>query len=150
MRRLLLIGATGVMFLLPGTAAGDAVYHSQHVALHPVAGAPLHTGFVENIHPNGHNVYAHEVYVLNGAQPSASYQVVLLIFPFSTSCSSEPVPVPTAILSTNGSGNGKAQAFFRPADVPPALRGASHGLIWQLSSGGTLVYETSCSAVTLD
>jgi hypothetical protein len=150
MRRFLLICATAAMLMLPGTAAGDAVYHSQHVALHPVAGAPLHSGFVENIHPNGRNVYAHEVYVLNGAQPSTSYQVVLLLFPFSTSCSAEPVAIPTATLTTNGNGNGEADAFFRPADVPPSLRGGSHGLIWQLSSGGTVVYETNCSAVTLD
>jgi hypothetical protein len=150
MRRLLLFAAVGGMLLLPSTAVSDAVYHSQHVALHAVAGAPLRSGFVENIHPNGPQVYAHEVYVLNGAQPSTSYQVVLLIFPFSTSCAGSPAVIPTALLTTNGSGNGKAQAFFRPADVPPALRGGTHGLIWQLSTGGSVVYETSCSPVTLD
>src|SRR5919197_5720925 len=140
MRKLFLAAALVALLALPSGAAGDAVYHSQHLVLHPVGAAPLHSGFVENIHPNGPNVYAHEVYVLNGAQPSANYQVVLLIFPFSTSCSSEPVPIPTATLSTNGSGNGRADAFFRPEDVPPALRGASHGLFWQLSSGGTVIY----------
>jgi hypothetical protein len=150
MRRLLLVAAAGSMLLLPGTAAGDRGYHSQHVALHPVGGAPLRSGFVENIHPNGPQVYAHEVYVLNGAQPSTSYQVVLLIFPLSTSCAGSPAAIPTAQLSTNGSGNGKAQVFFRPADVPTALRGRTHGLIWQLSTGGSVVYETSCSPVTLD
>ncbi len=150
MRRLLLVAAAGSMLLLSNTAAGDAVYHSQHVVLHPVGGAPLRSGFVENIHPNGPQVYAHEVYVLNGAQPSTSYQVVLLLFPFSTTCAGSPAAIPTALLTTNGSGNGKAQAFFRPADLPPALRGGSHGLIWQLSTGGMVVYETSCSPVTLD
>jgi hypothetical protein len=150
MRKLLVIGAAGALLLFAGTAAGDAVYHSQHIALHPVAGARLHSGFVENIHVNGPEVYAHEVYVLNGAQASTSYQVVLLIYPFSTSCSSAPVAIPTATLTTNGHGNGKAQAFFQPADVPPPLRGASHGLIWQLLRGGTVVYETSGALVTLD
>jgi hypothetical protein len=150
MRRLLLLAATGGMLLLPSPAAGDAVYHSQHLALNPVGGAPLRSGFVENIHPNGPQVYAHEVYVLNGAQPNTSYQVVLLIFPLSTSCAGSPIAIPTAQLSTNASGNGKAQVFFRPADVPPALRGGTHGLIWQLSAGGSVVYETSCSPVTLD
>jgi len=87
-------------------------------------------------------VYAHEVYVLNGAQPSTSYQVVLLLFPFSTSCAGSPAAIPTALLSTNRSGNGKAQVFFRPADIPPAFHGGTHGLIWQLSTGG--------SPVTLD
>jgi hypothetical protein len=150
MRKLLLLAAAGATLVFSDSAVGDAVYHSRHVALQPVAGAPLQSGFVQNIHANGPNVYAHEVYVLNGAQASTTYQVVLLIFPFSTSCSSEPATIPTAILRTNGHGNGKAQAFFQPTDVPPPLRGSSHGLIWQLSSGGTIVYETSCSAVTLD
>jgi hypothetical protein len=72
MRRLLLVAAALSVLLLPGTAAGDAVYHSHHVALHPVGGAPLRSGFVENIHPNGPQVYAHEVYVLNGAQPDTT------------------------------------------------------------------------------
>src|SRR5919197_6503360 len=136
MRKALFVVALGAMFVLPGAAAGDAVYHSQHVVLHAVAGAPLHSGFVENIHPNGPRVYAHEVYVLNGAQPSTSYQVVLLLFPFSTTCAGTPAAIPTAVLNTNGSGNGKAQVFFRPADIPASLRGATHSLIWQLSAGG--------------
>lgn len=150
MRRLLLTAAAGCLLLLPDVAAGDAVYHSQHVRLHPVAGAPLRSGFVENIHPNGPQVYAHEVYVLNGAQANTSYQVTLLLFPLSTNCSGEPVVIPTATLTTNGSGNGKAQVFFRPADIPATLRGASHGLVWQLTAAGAVVYETSCSSVTLD
>jgi hypothetical protein len=150
MRRLLLIAAAACVLLVPDVAAGDAVYHSQHVRLHPVGGAPLRSGFVENIHPNGPRVYAHEVYVLNGAQPNTSYQVVLLLFPFSTSCTGTAAVIPTATLDTNGSGNGKAQFFFRPADVPPALRGGTHGLIWEVSTGGSLAYATSCSSVTLD
>jgi hypothetical protein len=150
MRKLFLAAALVALLALPSGAAGDAVYHSQHLVLHPVGAAPLHSGFVENIHVNGPNIYAHEVYVLNGAQPNATYQVTLLLFPFSTSCGDTPVPIPTATLTTNGHGNGKAQAFFHPGDVPPALRGASHGLIWQLSSGGSIVYATDCSPVTLD
>jgi hypothetical protein len=150
MRRLLITAVAGCILLVPDVATGDAVYHSQHVLLHPAAGAPLRSGFVENIHPNGPMVYAHEVYVLNGAQANTSYQVTLLLFPFSTNCSGQPAAIPTATLSTNGSGNGKAQVFFRPADLDPALRGASHGLIWQLTGGGTVVYETNCSSVTLD
>lgn len=138
------------LFVLAGSAAGDAVYHSQHIDLQPVAGAPLHAGFVENIHVNGPQVYAHEVYVLNGAEAGATYQVTIQLYPFDTTCSGTPSPIPTALLATNGHGNGKAQFFFRPADVPPALRGATHGILWQLSSGGSVVYRTGCSAVTLD
>ena len=88
MRTLLITAVAGCMLLVPDVATGDAVYHSQHVLLHSAAGAPLRSGFVENIHPNGPMVYAHEVYVLNGAQANTSYQVTLLLFPFSTNCSS--------------------------------------------------------------
>jgi len=151
MRKLLLMTAVGCVLLLPDLAAGDAVYHSQHIGLHPVSGALLHSGFVENIHPNGPQVYAHEVYVLNGADGNATYQVVLLLYPFSTSCAGGPVVIPTAQLSTNGSGNGKAQVFFRPSDIGAALRNATHGIRWQVvTAGGAVAYETDCSSVTLD
>jgi hypothetical protein len=38
---------------LPATAAADAVYHTQHMALEPVGDAPLRSGFVQNIKANG-------------------------------------------------------------------------------------------------
>ncbi len=52
-------------------AAADAVYHSEHLDLAPVGSAPLRSGFVQNIKAEGPNVYAHEVFVLNGAVPNA-------------------------------------------------------------------------------
>ena len=88
--------------------------------------------------------------MLNGADANATYQVVLLLYPFSTSCAGEPVVIPTAQLSTNGSGNGKAQVFFRPSDIGASLRDATHGIRWQVTAGGAIAYETDCSAVTLD
>jgi hypothetical protein len=131
-------------------ASADAVYHSEHLALAPVAGAPLSGGFVENIHPNGPNVFAHEIYVLRGAEPSTSYQVTLLIYPLAPSCSGTPAQVPTATLETNGAGNGRADVVLRPADIGAALRNATHGVGWTLSLGGTVVYRTACTSVTLD
>src|ERR1043165_8971704 len=89
-------------------ARGDAVYHSAHYALQPIGGAPLRSGFVENIHPNGPNVFAHEQYVVNGAQSSTTYQVVIEVFPGDTSCASTPLIIPTATLTTNAAGNGTA------------------------------------------
>jgi hypothetical protein len=54
MRSLLVVViASRSLFLVPGTAVGDAVYDSQHIGLHSVAGAPLQSGFVENTHVNG-------------------------------------------------------------------------------------------------
>jgi hypothetical protein len=55
---------------------GDAVYHSQHIALRPVGSAPLRSGFVENIHTNGPTVYAMQRYALVGAVPG-NYAVTL-------------------------------------------------------------------------
>ena len=34
-------------------AAADQVYHTERLELVPVGGAPLQSGFVVNIHPNG-------------------------------------------------------------------------------------------------
>ena len=60
---------------LPAVASGDAVYHTQHMEVEAVGGAPLRSGFVQNIKANGPTIYAHEVYVLNGAAPRATYTV---------------------------------------------------------------------------
>ena len=51
-----------VAALLPPAAAADSVYHSEHLRLTPVAGAPLRSGFVENIKAEGPRVYAHEIF----------------------------------------------------------------------------------------
>ena len=78
--------ATAVAVAAP-LAAADAVYHSQHIALNPTGGASLRSGFVENIHADGPQVYAHELYVLNGAEPDTTYQVTLLLYPFDPAAS---------------------------------------------------------------
>jgi hypothetical protein len=137
------------MVLSPGAAA-DSVYHSQHIALEPVGNAPLRTGFVENVHANGPTIYAHEIYVLNGAAPNASLEVHLLAYLFDPSCSVPPTDFGSVPLQTNLVGNGRADRFFTPADVPPAIRGATHGIRWEVTSNGTVLYETGCNAVTLD
>ena len=60
---------------LAQSAAADAAYHTQHMELEPMGGAPLRSGFVQNIKANGPTIYAHEVYVLNGAAPRTTYTV---------------------------------------------------------------------------
>jgi hypothetical protein len=153
MRRLL------VMLILAGLAAmagaisasADAVYHSEHLALLPVGNATLRSGFVENIHADGPNVYAHEQYVLNGAAPSSSYQVVLMVFPTDTTCasSSTSIDIPTATITTNAAGNGNAFHVFTPADAD-GLHGLTVGGMWVVMSGSTVAYETSCTTIHLD
>ena len=137
---------------LPGPAArADQVYHSHHIALHPVGHEPLRSGFVENIHANGPNIFAHEIYVLNGAQPATTYQVTLSIFAVNPACQGSPdLVLPTAAITTNPAGNGTGDAVFRPSDVPANLRHATHGVIWTVSDSSGTEYSTGCQVVTLD
>jgi hypothetical protein len=136
---------------LPAAAAGDAVYHTQHMALEPVGGAPLRSGFVENIKANGPTIYAHEVYVLNGAAPRTSYTVTNHFFFEDHTCAdpANDFPTDTAEVRTNRAGNGRADVFFVPADVA-GLEGV-HGVQWTVQNeAGDVVYRTGCSTVTLD
>jgi hypothetical protein len=152
MRRMMVTLVLAAMSVTAGgalPAGADALYHSQHISLTPIAGAPLRSGYVENIHPDGPNVYAHEEYVLNGAEPAAVYQVVLRIFPVDTTCSSTPIVIPTATIATNAAGNGAADQVFTPADAG-GLRGLTVGIIWTLMSGSTPAYTTACATVHLD
>lgn len=133
---------------LPAVAAGDAVYHSQHMALAPVGGAPLQSGFVENIKANGPTIYAHEVYVLNGAAPRTSYTVTNHFYDGAT-CAGPVTGTPTAELRTNRAGNARADVFFVPADV--AGSEGVHGVMWTVQNAADeVVYRTGCSIVTLD
>jgi hypothetical protein len=146
----LLLMGFGFSLAAPHAAVADDTYHSQHIDLYPVAGSPLRSGFVENIHANGPQVYAVERYVLNGAAPNTTYTVVLNIYPDGSSCAGTPIIVlPTAEFTTNVSGNGTAQAKFTPADAAP-LGAMPYNLRWELETEGTVAYETDCVTVTLD
>ena len=144
--------AVGALAACVGQASADRVYHSQHIPLAAVEGGSLKSGFVENVHPNGPQVFAHEVYVLNGASPDTAYQVTLLVYADDPSCSTEPVAggIDTAVLTTNGNGNGRADAFLAPEDIPAFLRDGTHGVAWELTANGSVAYRTGCSSVTLD
>jgi hypothetical protein len=139
-----------MLVAMPATIANaDAVYPSQHIPLHPVGTAPLRTGFVENIHANGPNIYAHEVYVVAGVAPRTSYDVTISVFVQDPSCSTTPLVLQTATLTTSAGGSGRADVVFSPADAD-GLRGASHGAVWTLSISGSPVYQTACSTIVLD
>lgn len=139
----------GAPVVFAPSASADGVYHSGHYELTAVNAAPLRSGFVENIHANGPNVYAHEQYALNGATPRTTYQVVLSIFPGDTTCSSTPVVIPTATIRTNAAGNGVAYHVFVPADAD-GLHGATAGGMWTVSANGSPDYQTGCETVVLD
>jgi hypothetical protein len=153
MQRLLAVVAAAVLGvgLMVAPALADAGYHSSHIQLLPTGGTPLRSGFVENIHVNGPEVFAREVYVLNGAQPETTYQVTLNIFVLDPSCTGSPgAVVPTAAITTNAAGNGQGGAVFRPADVPVVLRNATHGIIWTVSDASGVVFSSGCERVSID
>jgi hypothetical protein len=144
-------GLAAVIALSGPAARADQVYHSQHIALNPVGDEPLRSGFVENIHANGPTIFAHEIYVLNGAEPAVTYQVTLNIFVGDPTCAgSSSVVIPTAAITTNAAGNGQGDAVFRPSDVPAFLRHSTVGAIWTVSDGSVVEYSTGCQVVTLD
>lgn len=130
---------------LAGTAAADAVYHTERLELKGVAGAPG-GGMVVNVHTNGPQVYAHEIYTLRQAVPG-TYQVILNVFPTSLDCTGVALAVPTATLETNARGNGRADLKFTPEDVT-GFRGMTFSLSWTVT--GPATYVTSCTVVVLD
>ena len=150
MKRLCGFAAAVGALLLPAYAAADQVYHSEHLPLVAVGGAPLHSGFVENVHPNGPQVYAHEIYSVKGAAPTATYQVFLLVHLGDPGCdASTATNFGFTELTTNAAGNGTADRFI--PSVPAEIRNQTHGVRWEVRTPeGTLVYRTACTNVTLD
>jgi hypothetical protein len=132
-------------------AHADRVYHSEHLNLSAVGGAPLRSGFVQNIKAQGPVVYAHEIFVLNGARPGATYTVTRNFFPFDSDCSGDNgvFASDVATLTTNRSGNARGDLFVRPEEAA-GFEGV-HGVKWTVqNAGGALAYQTACTAVTLD
>lgn len=147
-----LVLALSAAAVLAPAAFGDKVYHSEHMPFSAVGGAPLSSGFVQNIHANGGQIYAHEIYSLKGAAPATTYQVFLLVHLGDPGCdASTATNFGATELTTNKAGNGTADRFIFVADVPGAVRNQTHGVRWEVrTTGGTLVYRTACTNVTLD
>jgi len=144
------VSAAIVFAALAPLAAADAVYHTEHLDLAPVGGAPLRSGFVQNIKANGPEIYAHELFVLNGAAPNATYTVTRHFFFRAPECDGDLVfPSDLAVLETNPAGNARADIFVSPEDAA-GLEGV-HGVMWTVQNAAdVVVYETDCTAVTLD
>ena len=140
-----LVALTLCAAALAGTAAADAIYHSERLNLMGLAGAPG-GGMVVNVHTNGPQVYAHEIYTLRHAVPG-TYQAILNVFPTSLNCTGAALAFPTATLQTNGHGNGRADVKFTPEDVT-GFRGMTLSLSWTVT--GPATYVTRCTVVVLD
>ena len=151
MRKALSVTALSLvsLLLLAPNAAGDQAFHTLHADLHPVGGAPLQSGFVNDVHTNGVVNAAHEIYHLNGASPNTTYQVAIFLFLLDPTCSTAPLIFPTAQLTTNGSGNGNADFTF-PAGPPSPLTGPTHGILWRLIGPSGVAYETGCNPLVID
>jgi hypothetical protein len=147
------LSAVGITVCAP-VAFADRVYHSEHLPLTSVAGAPLRSGFVENTKAEGPQRYAHEVIVLNGAQPGVTYTVARSIYVGNTKCvGSADSDEDVATLRTNGAGNAQGDVVVRPETV--AGFEGKHGVRWSVrdapdAAADADVYRTACTAVTLD
>jgi hypothetical protein len=128
----------------------DATFHTEQISLSPVGTAPLHSGFVVDIHANGPQIYALERYVLNGAVPNATFAVTISVYG-SRGCapSSFMFPIPDATFQTNVGGNGEGSTIIHPWQVPPSFHGKTLSGIWTVSSG-SVTYQTACTAVSFD
>ena len=150
--RLLWLTASAVALaaLAPLPAAADQVYHSEHLNFTAVGGAPLRSGFVQNIKAEGPTIYAHEIFVLNGAGARTTYIVTRDFFFQDPECAGELVfHEDVATLRTNASGNARGDVFVEPAAVA-GFEGV-HGVTWTVrDSAGAIAYRTTCTAVTLD
>jgi hypothetical protein len=146
----IIVSAAAAAALLPPVAAADRVYHSEHLRFAQVGGEPLRSGFVENIKAEGPRIYAHEIFVLNGARARTTYTVTRDFFFQDPECAGDLVfHEKVADLRTNASGNARSDKFVRPAEVE-GFEGV-HGVTWTVrDAGGAIAYRTFCTAVTLD
>src|SRR5215210_4582665 len=145
LRRLLRLTASAVALaaLAPLPAVADRVYHSEHLSFEAVGGAPLRSGFVQNIKAEGPRIYAHEIFVLNGARPRTTYIVTRDFFFRDPECDGNLVfHKDVATLRTNTAGNARGDAVIKPADVA-GFEGV-HGVTWTVrTAGGAVAYRTS-------
>jgi hypothetical protein len=144
---------TLLLAAMVSVAAADGVYHSEHIEFHPVGDQPLRSGFVENIHTNGPQLYALERYVLNGASPNTEFYIKPLIYLANAGCTDGLIPFPVeSSISTNHVGNGTALVTLLP-EAAAGLGGLTVNVRWQLlvdAADGPVAYETECAVITLD
>ena len=152
MKALVACTAAAVVGVLAPTAGADAVYHTDHLPLNAVGGPPLRSGFVQNIKGNGPQIYARELYVLNGAKPNSTYTVTRYFHPFNAACGGSAASDVLARLVTNAAGNARSEIVVRPEDIPPVIVDVkhAHGVLWRVSDATGVAYETPCAAVTID
>lgn len=141
-----------VLVMLPlvaSTAAADQYFHTTHAALTPIGGAPLQSGFVNDVHANGPEISAQERYVLVGAMPDTTYSVALHISVGDPTCTVVSRVRQTSSFTTNGTGNGEGSFTFYQAHPKPPPNPQQVYIRWVVSSGGVPQYQTDCIPVVI-
>jgi hypothetical protein len=157
MKRLLIpvtIACLGLLAMTT-TAFADQTFHSMRIALMPVGGYPLDSGFVIDSHANGPVIYANEEYHLIGAKANTTFAVEYLVTgaPFGSAvCGLVSFPFPNgATVTTDAYGNGNSHLMIPPSLVTGlGLHNTVLGLTWVFLDGGTPAYESACIPVALD
>jgi hypothetical protein len=144
--------AGAVVALFASTAAADQYFHTSHADVFSIGGAPLHSGFVNDIHTNGSTISAQERYQLNGAEPNTTYTVALHISNTDPTCTVVNRVFPTATFTTNAAGNGEAgHTFLQTGPWPPVTPPTTRTVYirWVFTSAAGPQYETGCIPVVV-
>jgi hypothetical protein len=141
-----------VVLMAAAPAAADRAHHTTRSVFHTVGGAPLRSGFIANIHANGPNIFAHEVYTLNGAMPTTTFQVVAHVYFDDLSCGGAPnVSLPIGDLTTNRAGNATGDIVLSlEAANALGFRNGTGADRWEILLAGEVVYESDCVLAIAD
>jgi hypothetical protein len=151
-RLIVLITSLALLLLIGGSAAwADQAYHTERLPFRSVGGAPeLKAGHVINSHSNGPIQYAREDYMVNGARPNETYDVVIQVFLSSACTGTSDLALTTAVIETGSNGQGQAAHVFVPDDVAPFGPPLTVHAQWVLERVGAVEYETDCTVIDLD
>lgn len=148
-----LVMVTAIVVLMAAApVAADQVHHTTRSAFHAAGDAPLRSGFIANIHANGPNVFAHEVYALNGAMPDTTFQVVAHVYIDDLSCGGDPyVSLPIGEITTNRAGNATDDIVLS-LETANALgfRNGTGADRWEILLDGEVIYASDCTLAIAD
>lgn len=144
--------AIALVLATAASTVADQTHHTTRSEFHAVGDAPLKSGFILNIHANGPNVFAHEVYSLNGAIPNTTFQLVAHVYLDDLSCGGAPsVSLPIGEITTSGAGN-VTDDIVLSLEAANALgfRNVTGADLWQVLLDGEVVYQSECTLATAD
>jgi hypothetical protein len=133
-------------------ASADEVYHSERLPFHATGavGHPqLAAGHIANIHPDGPVVGAIQTYVITGARPNTTYDVVETLFAGCSAGDAQLFSLRWTTLTTDKHGDGIARNVISAEALAP-FSGMTVGAIWTLEHGGVVAYRTRCTVGTID